>query len=209
MIRTGTPVFIQLPEETARRILHPGETLAMEDGLAVVQPEIGVPAIESGMELLLYYDESREFVKQGARAAEIVENEEDPTAQPTVKFELVGGPVPAESRQCYRVVTALCDLEATIGDAKGCRLVDASITGFGVIGQPGLKMGSNLPVTLHYDGKEYSGSACLQSIKVLDSHRTRYGFSSNESETSILADGLRAISLGVQREQLRRISGAA
>jgi len=209
MIRTETPIFIQLPEETARRILHPGETIGLEEGLVVVQPEAGVPTIESSMELLLYYDEGREFVKQSVRAVEVIANEEDPEAQPLVKFELIGGPVPAESRQCYRVVTALCDLKATVGEAKGCRLVDASVTGFGVIGKPGLKIGANMPVTLNYDRKAYSGSACLQSIKVLDDDRTRYGFSSNESDTSPLAMGLRAISLGVQREQLRRISGAA
>ncbi len=161
------------------------------------------------MELLLYYDLNREFVKQAARVVEVIEAEDDPSLPALVKFELIGGPVPAESRQCYRVVTALCDLNATIGDTERYRLVDASVTGFGVIGKPGLRKGSNLPVTLRYEAKAYTGSACLQSIKVLDAGRTRYGFSSNESDTSELAEGLRAISLGVQRQQLRRISGAA
>ena len=209
MIRTGMPVFIQLPEETARRILHPGQTIDVAEGVAVVEPEAGVPVIESGMELLLYYDMGREFVKHPVRVVEVIEAEDDPSAQAIVKFELIGGPVAAESRQCYRVVTALCDLSATVGDTERYRLVDASVTGFGVIGQPGLRKGSNLPVTLRYEGKAYTGSACLQSIKVLDERRTRYGFSSNESDTSELAEGLRIISLGVQRQQLRRISGAA
>ncbi len=209
MIRAGTTVFIQLPEETARRILHPGETVGIEDGLVVVQPETGAPLIEGGMELLLYYDMGREFVKHAARVVEVIEPDGDPSSQATVKFELIGGPVAAESRQCYRVVTSLCDLSATIGETEQYRLVDASVTGFGVIGGPGLRKGSNLPVTLRYEGKVYTGSACLQSLKVLDEERTRYGFSSNESDTSELAEGLRAISLNVQRQQLRRISGAA
>ena len=168
MIRAGTPVFIQLPEETARRILHPGEAVGVEDGLVVVQPETGAPLIKSAMELLLYYDMGGEFVKHAVRVAEVIEPEDDRAAQVTVKFELIGGPVAAESRQCYRVVTSLCDLDATIGETERYRLVDASVTGFGVIGGPGLRKGSNLPVTLRYEGKVYTGSACLQSIKVLD-----------------------------------------
>lgn len=209
MIRPGMSVFIQLPEETARRILHPGEAIGIEEGVVVVQPETGVPLIDNGMELLVYYDLGREFVKQASRVVEVIEGEEDQTVQAKVMLEIIGGPVAAESRQCYRVVTALCDLSATIGETELYRLVDASVTGFGVIGKPGLRKGSNLPVTLRYEGKVYTGSACLQSIKVLDKDRTRYGFSSNESDTSELAEGLRTISLGVQRRQLRRISGAA
>lgn len=208
MIRPEMKVFIQFPDETVRRVLHPGEAIDVVEGV-VVRPEPGVPPIDGGDELLIYYELDREFVKQAARVFEVIENPEDPQSQPTIKFELIGGPVSAESRQCYRVLTALCNLEADVGENQDCQLVDASITGFGVIARPGLKTGSNLPVTLNYDDRTYSGSACLQSIKVLDNNRTRYGFSSNDSEESELANGLRAISLGVQRQQLRRLSGAA
>lgn len=202
-------IFIQLPEETARRVLHPAQSVDVAEGVVAVEPEVDDLSIAGGMEMLLYYELGREFVKQASRAVEVVANESDPQRPDTVKFELVGGPVPAESRQCFRVVTTLCTLDATIGDSERFQLVDASVTGFGVIGKPGLRKGSNLPATLRYDGKVFTGSACLQSIKVLDDNRTRYGFSSNESDTSELAEGLRMISLGVQRQQLRRMSGAA
>ena len=208
MIRPEMQVFIQLPDETARRILHPGEAIEVTE-VVVIHPEPGVPPIDGGDELLIYYELNREFVKQPARALEVIENAEDPDGLPTIKFETIGGPIPAESRQCYRVVTALCELTASIGDERKCRLVDASVSGFAVIARPGYKIGANMSVVLRYEGATFSGNACLQSVTPLDAKRTRYGFSSTESETSDLANGLRTISIGVQRQQLRRLSGAA
>ncbi len=87
--------------------------------------------------------------------------------------------------------------------------MDVSVTGFAVIEKPGLKIGTNLRVTLQYEDASFSGNACLQSIKPLDAKRTRYGFSSSESGSSELAHGLRTINLEVQRMQMQRLSRSA
>ncbi|MCH7793126.1 MAG: PilZ domain-containing protein [Planctomycetes bacterium] len=209
MIRSKMQVFIQLPEETSRRVLHAADVGSFDEGVVVVQLGCGAPTMASGDELLLYYETNREFMKYSARVLEVVEGSQDDEDVLELKLELIGQPVSAESRKCYRVVTALCGLTATIGEQCGCHLVDASVTGFAVIAKPGLKIGTNLRVTLQYEDASFSGNACLQSIKPLDAKRTRYGFSCSESGSSELACGLRTINLEVQRMQMQRLSRSA
>lgn len=206
MIHSGMQAFIQLPEETSRRVLHAADVGSFDEGVVTVQRVCDVPTLNQGTELLLYYEINGDFMKHPARVLDIVEDSQDDEDLLAFRLELIGQPVSAESRKCYRVVTALCGLTATIRDQRECRLVDASVIGFAVIAKPGLEMGTTMPVTLRYKNATFSGNAWLQSITPLDGRRTRYGFSSGESESSELARGLRTITLEVQRMQLQRLS---
>lgn len=208
MIRSNVQAFIQLPEETSRRLLHAAHLGSFDEGVVTVQRG-DVPTLDRGTELLLYYEINHKFMKHPARVLEIVEESQDDETLLAFKLELIGQPVSAESREWYRVVTALCGLTASIGDERECRLVDTSVTGFALIAKPGYKIGANMPVVLRYEGATFSGNACLQSVRPLDAKRTRYGFSRTDSATSELANGLRTISLEVERMQLKRRSRAA
>ena len=205
MIRSTMQVFIQFPAETSRRVLHAADVGSFDEGVVTVQPVHDVPTPDPGTELLLYYEINRKFMKHPARLLEFVKD----SHLLTFKLVLIGQPVPSESRECYRVVTALDGLTATIGEQGEGWLVDASVTGFAVIAKPGLKIGTTIPVTLRYENATFTGNACLQSITPLDAKRTRYGFSIVESESSELGRGLRTINHEVQRMQLKRLSGAA
>ena len=207
MIPSGMQVFIQLPEETSRRVLHAAHVNSFHGGVVIVQLGCDVPTLDPGTELLLYYEINRDFMKHPARVLEVVEDSQDDEI--AFKLELIGQPVPVESRKSHRVVTVLCGLTASIGDERECRLVDTSVTGFAVIAKPGYKIGTTMPVVLRYEGATFSGNACLQSVRPLDAKRTRYGFSRTDSSASELANGLRTISLEVQRMLLKRRSGAA
>ena len=209
MIHSGMQVFIQLPEENSRRVLHAAHVNALAEGVVIVQLRCDVPTLAPGTKLLLCYEINGDFVTHLARVLEVVEESQDDEDMLAIKLELIGQPVSAESRKSHRIVTALCGLTATIGEQCECRLVDASVTGFAVIAKPGLKIGTIMPVVLRYEGASFSGNACLQSIKQLDAKRTRYGFSSTDSGISELANGLRTITFDVRRAQFQRLSRPA
>ena len=209
MIRSKMQVFIQLLAETSRRVLHAADVVSFDEGVVTGTRVQTRPPLPPGTALLLYYEINRNFMKHPARVLEVVKGSQDDKNLLAFKLELIGQPVPAESREYYRVVTALDGLTATIGEQGEGWLVDVSVTGFAVIAKPGLKNGTTMPVTLRYENATFTGNAGLQSITPLDAKRTRYGFSSVESESSELARGLRTTNLEVQRIQLKRLSGAA
>ena len=209
MIRPEMQVFIQIPEETSRRVLHAANVGSFDEGVVTVQQVCNVPALAPGTELLLYYEMNGDFVKHPARVLEVVEDSHDDENLLAFKLELIGQPVSADGRECYRVVTALYGLTATIDGQRECLLVDASVIGFAVIAKPGFEIGTTIPVKLRYKNATFSGNAFLQTITPLDGKHTRYGFSVDESEFPELARGLRTITIEVQRMQLERLSGAA
>ncbi|MCK4874146.1 MAG: hypothetical protein KAS72_15595 [Phycisphaerales bacterium] len=205
MLTTGQDVFLQLPTTSTVRLLHTGAFVEYEDGIHIAAFDEGSFTPEVDQEVFIYHMIRKEFMQQPACIRAIMQDE----SKLRVAFETTGDPVSAESRQCYRVVTALADLTTTIGDEQHCRLLDVSATGFSGMSNSEYPKGKTVEATLFFQGKEFKGQATIQSIKELDPGRTRYGLYCTDERGSDLTKGLQKISMAVQRQQLRRQAGAA
>ncbi|MBN1763728.1 MAG: PilZ domain-containing protein [Sedimentisphaerales bacterium] len=162
--------------------------------------------IQEGQEMFIYYEMRNEFMQQSIKVDSILKD--DP--QPIVDFKVMGKPVSAERRQAYRVSTLVAGLGAIFGEETNCPLVDVSVTGYSLISTKKYELGNIVETTLSYDGQEYCGSGSVQSIRELTKGRYRYGLHGLEDKTSKnnLQRGLEKINMGVQLEQLRRMSPA-
>jgi len=226
MLSKGTAIFLQFPNEGSRRILHSGKIVECHDGVtaAAVFEEEKLP-ISAGLDLTLFYEWQRKFVQQPARIdaileataqqggdAEVVLGTPDDPRPWGIKAALTasGEPVSAESRQCYRVSTAISERYAEIEGEK-CKLMDVSATGYAVMTKKKFEVGSILGGAVTVDGRQFSGLISIQNARDLGSGRFRYGLYCADPKISKgnLKDGLPQLSMAIQREQLKRRSGAA
>ncbi len=85
------------------------------------------------------------------------------------------------------------------------------MSGFAVVACQRYQIGDMVQTVFRYSGKEYRGSVCIRSVKELTLGRLRYGVIciKKGGAGDDLFDGLSEITMGVQREQLQRLSGAA
>lgn len=200
--------FIHLNSEADERVLYPLAVLArqgMSWTVAALKEDLSV---ESGQEVTLFFQLRQEFMQQAARVS--ARHEEVDGCE--FELELLGNPCSAETRQCYRVVTIVSDRWLKLGDERErCQIVDISATGCAVISEQVLQIGSIIPAEMTHGNAEYRGSLCVQSIKEAGKGRIRYGLHcvENQQKSENLDQGLRLVCLEVQREQLRRLSGAA
>ena len=217
MLRKDGEIFLQHPDETSRRILHRGTITEIgEEKSYIAQFEEQDLGIEADLEFLLYYELRQKFVKQGARIVEVIVaedgTEEDATAvqEQPVRFVTTSDPAPAESRECYRVSTAVANIIIEVAK-EDCKLLDVSITGFAVVSTQDHKIGSTLVTTLTHEDQRFTGNACVQSVRELPDGSFRFGLlcSDQNARESELKKGLQKMSMFLQREQLRRMSGAA
>ena len=232
MLTQNDPIFLQRPEDFTRRILHPGEIVGVTaNSFAVRMAEVF--RVEINQTLQIYFEVDREFMQQPVRVIEppeveaegvdvpgsrpdeaddpvdLVEPAGAPAADSTVHVETTGPFMSAECRECYRVSTVAASITASVGSEEHCQLLDVSATGFSVIAAGTYKIGDVLPAILRFAGEQFSGSACVQSIKKLITGRTRYGLRSNGRSRGAgnLDRGQRQISMIVQRRQLKRQAG--
>ncbi|MFG0329667.1 MAG: PilZ domain-containing protein [Phycisphaerales bacterium] len=224
MFANGDGIFFQFPgESTTQRILHAATVTGQADGSfnAVFQDDTA--QVEPDTELLVYFERNNEFMKQSARINATFSGENDETGDPvcatgengpaagqSFSFTTVGSPVSAESRQCFRVSTVVASITVNLKDEFNCPLVDVSATGFSVITDEKFNIGDILPVHLVYDGREFRGSASIQSIRDIGRGKIRYGLHcvDNRSQSADLPKGLQFVSMSVQRQHLRRLRGA-
>jgi len=204
MFKTGTDILFQEPTSETR--LLRGSTVAETEGEHFTV-EFGEEEIqlEVGQELLCYFDGKREFMQQIVRLVELLAKE----PQLVAKLVTVGDPISAESRQTCRVSAISVDIFAEVGEERGLRLQDVSATGFALIAKGSYPIGATLPVSITFEGDIYSGVAAIQSGRQLRPGRIRYGLHplAEGPGAGDLLDGLRQVSLAVQREQLKRNSG--
>lgn len=204
----GSTVFLRFPGETQRRILHTTTvTQTMGSDNLTVTPEDQTLKLEAGQELLIYFEHRRQFMQQPARVEALLEGE----AGPVFAIQTLGEPMSAESRQCYRVSTAISDLTASFGGEDGCPLRDVSVTGFAVIASGRYKTGEVVDAELSFEGRRYTGKVSIQGVCEATDGRYRYGVNCVKMMESAqsLSKGLQQISMSVQRQQLNRLAGGA
>lgn len=216
MIGIGTECFIQIPGDSKKRILYPFQVVGIADDSFVLESEENGLPIEAAMEIRLFFERNREFMQQSARIDSVDAEDQDASAETDVPqrmqltLQTIGEPVSAESRQVYRVSTALTDYTAELNGEKSCPVLDVSSTGLSVVSKECYVVGNMATITIKEDGKTYVGEVCVQSARDLGKGRTRYGLhcASSKKGPATLSEGLHKASLRYQREQLRRLAGS-
>jgi hypothetical protein len=204
MLASETKIFLNFPDESQRRVLHPATVKEAGPRGYTAELEESNLDLEAGQSIFIYYDLKRRFVKQPARLDAVMQT----APRIVVGFQTEGEPVGAESREWFRVSTVMVNLTAAVGAEAECPLLDISSVGFAVEATERYETGETVSVTLRYEGKEFSGQARVQSVRELPNGRRRYGLHGVDDRISggNLQKGQQHISAAVEREQLRRLS---
>ena len=192
----GEQVFVQIPDETGKRVLHPVRHQGTEGDRLSLELECPLE-LSPEQPLFLYYELRRKFMQQPACVVEC------PSAS-VVIVETTADAILAESRESYRCPTLVEDIVARVGAETGCKVLDVSQTGLAVMCNTTYAPGSQLDVSLRFEGETTEGRVVVQSIQVPPGGCTRYGLRVTEGP---LLRALPTIAMGVQRNQLRRRSG--
>ena len=223
MLTKGMDFYVQIPQESNARVLHPATITDIDPKSQMLSGDILLPtaALHEGDEIRVYFDRNRDFMQQPASVTAVLgetplvksDNVLDDSARLklAVNLQTQGEPVSAESRQSYRVSTISAKLTAQLGLEAECPLLDISATGFSVISTEDHDLGAQKPVDIIKDGNRFTGAACIQSKRTLSRNRIRYGLHSIEDKKlgGNLMLGMQTFSMLVQRQQLQRLSGAA
>lgn len=204
MFHPQQEIFFRLPGEGSRRVLHPARILASTPRSCTAQ--LLEPAtIAPDADLHVLYKVASRFVQCPIRIEAIVEGPEGPV----VSFFPSGDAVSANSRECFRVSTAVSRLTATLGDEPACPVMDLSAAGLSIVSNRAHAIGDRLDVAISYQGHTYTGAACVQSAKDLGRGRTRYGLLclKGRAGEGNLSAGLGIICSAIQLMQLRRLAG--
>ncbi len=206
MVHIGDEVFVHFAGGTGIRTLHAGKVEQQRDGVIAVrfaEPE-GLPT-EPAAAMIVFFHGPEEFMQQPGQPVEF-ENEAGETV---AGIRLLGAPVSAESRKCFRVSTVLADYSADFGKVGVCKIADVSAEGVAFIAPNRLSLGECVEIKLTVLGRSSTGRGFIQSIKqVRDGYR--YGLlCTNDAGMGGLDKGLQRLTMDAQRTQLRRLSGAA
>lgn len=222
MIRAGDRFYVQIPNQSGKRVLHPATVVEHEDSKYTAEVEVSSPPLEAGNDIIIFFELKKEFMQQSGRI-DMIKPSDEPTDDSvdnssqtnrfqgtTIGFQLVGEPVSAENRQCYRVSTVMVDLTATLEGEANCHLLDISSSGFSLLSSREHAYGSLVEVTLEYGQNKYSGQARIQNIIEHPRGVFRYGLYGIEDKKvdSELTKGRQVISMDIQRLQLRRRTGS-
>lgn len=222
MIRAGDRFYVQIPNQSGKRILHPATVVEHEDSKYTAEVEVSSPPLEAGNDIIIFFELKKEFMQQSGRI-DMIKPSDEPTDDSVdnssqtnrfqgtaIGFQLVGEPVSAENRQCYRVSTVMVDLTATLEGEANCHLLDISSSGFSLLSTREHAYGSLVEVTLEYGQNKYSGQARIQNIIEHPRGVFRYGLYGIEDKKvdSELTKGRQVISMDIQRLQLRRRTGS-
>ncbi|HVZ93982.1 MAG TPA: hypothetical protein VG797_05690 [Phycisphaerales bacterium] len=204
MFRADMGVFLNVPNQSAHRVLHPATVLDVNNGALTVRVEGQGPAFELGEDILLFYQGTREFMQQVARLEAVMPGE----SGMVIGCRPSGDAVSAESRQCFRVSMAALNQTAIIGNESGCQVVDVSATGFSAMSSKQHPLGKTLDVMIDFRGKVYQGKAAVHGVREMLPGKFRYGLHGMDTKSGgTLVEGLKQMSATIQREQLRRLSG--
>lgn len=213
MLNMGTKMFLQIPDNSKKGLLYPSVIAEKDNDVYTSDFEKEVEfnleqdfLFVAGMEIFVYHEIQQEFMKQAATVEEIIPTE----FLPSICFRTTSEPVSAENRQCYRVSTVMSEMYAKFGSEDRCSLLDVSATGFAVSACQGYNIGEIVETTLYFEDQKFDGTSSIQSVFELAPDRFRYGMlcCNDKNEGENLQKGLEQICFAVQRQQLKRLSGA-
>ncbi|VAX41535.1 hypothetical protein MNBD_PLANCTO03-1205 [hydrothermal vent metagenome] len=206
MIQNGQDIYIHFAGGTNLRVLHAAKTISRVDDIITVnytEPD-EVPT-EPAESMTVFFHGPAEFMQQPGEHIEF-ENDE---GEMQTGIKLIGEPVSAESRKCFRVSTVLAEYKAKLGNLGSCKLVDVSAAGVGFLTDTRLALGDSIDIEMTLAGKTCKGKGFIQSVKEIPAGY-RYGLlCTGDKGAGDLPKGLQRLTMDAQRTQLRRLSGAA
>ncbi len=206
-LKAGSRVFLRFDSPSRGRLLQPGIVREIWDGRWTLAFETRHHAVETGEEKLVYYDQASVFVQQPVLVE--AQSSEGPPFVLTLKS--IGDTVSAGTREEYRVSTSGTGLTATLEDEDGCLIQNVSLSGLAVISTRKYHVGRCLEIAIRYGDEEYLGPVEIRCVNALDGGKTRYGLLGvfDTAEGRNLQNGLTRMTLEIQQQRLKRISGSS
>jgi len=205
MLGVGHGCFVNFPSASRERVLHQARIIAGDGKRYTVECAEYELSVEPEEHKLLFYNLRRNFVQHPIVVIEVLET----GPHLVFTFETTGSPASAQSREFFRVSTVVSGMHVDVGPEADCQLLDVSVNGLSIAANGDYKIGRILIVRIHFEGKDYTGTARIQGARRLPDNRMRYGmlcFSDALSGENLQA-GLRQITMTMQRKQLKRLSG--
>ncbi len=201
MIKTGCDVLLQNPD-IEERVLHSSSVIELEPESFVIELDDETIPLEAGKEVVIFFQDSGEFMQQIVRVGRIVHR------SPRLVASLIplGDATSAESREHFRVSTISTEIRADLGSETHCPVQDISASGFSVVAHKRHDVGSTLEASIEFRGDFFCGTVSIQSILELRPGRLRYGLKVQESDlhASELIDGLGQINLHLEASDPKR-----
>ena len=171
--------------------------------LRFVDDEAPEGASREDQGLMLYFNGPDGFMQQPAKVVEPVGEDGE------IGVVTTGDAVSGESRQFFRVSTVLSSYEAIVEGAPGCKIVDVSSMGLAVIVEGERGVGDALSVSFPLGVRTFSGECVVQSVRETGAGWRLGLLCVNGAGSGDLDVGLHALTMQAQRDQLKRLSGAA
>ena len=208
MLSVHINFFLQAPDESEQRILHPGTVISVDGELHTATLDQEEVPVEAGQSIHLYYEIQSEFMQQRGRIEAVMRGEPDNVLKKIIGFTTTGEPMSAEERQCYRVSTVTSGMTVRVESDNEYPLIDVSATGLSFTAPHVYHFGQIVKVHLTHDDHNYRGEGHIQSIGVLPNGKTRYGIHCVDDEESNVpfSRGLQQVNIAVQRNHLRRLA---
>jgi hypothetical protein len=209
MSMTDGSFFVQISGTSPEPPLHLACGTSREEGeytlLFQVERELD---LKPGQKMYVYHFLNYRFVKHFARITACSREVCPAGSRYSVTVSLVGEPLPAENRRSYRVSTCAADLMVQVGDSDLCPLMDVSTGGLSFASENSYDIGSEVPVTLWFDGRMFVGRCRIQNRREFERGQHRYGVYCTDVRHAVgsLAEGLQYMSVLLQREQLSRLA---
>ncbi len=206
-LKQGSRVFLRFDSPSRGRLLQPDIVREVQDCGWTLAFETRHHAVETGEEKLVYYGRAKNFVQQPVLVE--AQSSEGPPFVLTLKS--IGGEVSAETRKEYRVSTSATGLTAALEDEDGCLIQDVSLSGLAVISTRKYHVGRCLEIAIRYGDEEYLGPVEVQYAEALGVRETRYGLLGvfDTAEGRALQNGLTRMTLEIQQQHLKRLSGSS
>lgn len=199
-----TRIYIQFPEEHRPQVLHPAtvENINVEQYTAAAEESF--LALETGLEVEVYFHRRRQFYRQPARIQATLHGD-----RPRFVFEMLAEPTLADLRRCYRVSITLTELTCTFNQREHCPIEDVAVESFSVISPEEIELGRVVDVSLaDLKDRRYHGKVEIHSARER-AEGFRYGVRvvAPTAGGGDLQHGVSALSLAQQRRELRRLAG--
>ena len=201
MFKPGTKVLFQEPTSDVQ-LLRSASVVESHDDSFSIQFDGSPIELHEGLELIAYFHAGRDFMQQVVRVIALVKDGD----KLVVDLEPTADATSAEQRPVYRASAISADLFAQLGEDRNLSVQDVSPSGFAVVSSVEYAIGTTLDVSLSFEGDMFSGTASVQSIREFTPTRIRYGLRALGGGD--LEDGLRQLSLLMQRQQLKGQSEA-
>ena len=203
MLKTESNIFFKIPDESTEIALHRAKILTVKENVFTAELDEENLAIAEDMEIFIYFELDRQFMRQPARIGSVISTEK----QTHVEFETIGEAISAENRQTLRISSVGADLTATFGTEKNCQVVDISPMGFAVYATKDYEIESPVDATLYFEGEEYQGTVVVKAA-IPRKGGIRYGVYHADDTTSGsgFKNALGKITMAIQRQQLARVS---